>query len=55
LAGGRFHRRRVAEFGDDAMRGNFAVRVAGGGDLELGAHHQRVRELALAAHHGLAG
>ena len=39
-------RLRVLEFGDDAMRRHLAVRVAGRGDLQLGAHHQRMRELA---------
>ena len=30
----------VLELGDHAVRGHLAVAVAGGGDLQLGAHHQ---------------
>jgi hypothetical protein len=43
----------VLELGDHAVRRHLAFGVAGGGDLELGAHHQRVLELALHAHRRL--
>nr|GEU28369.1 hypothetical protein [Tanacetum cinerariifolium] len=43
---------RVPDLGGDVMRRHLAVRVAGGGNFQLGAHDQRVRELARRAHGG---
>src|SRR5438105_7798656 len=52
LVGRLGDRLAVAELGDDAVRRRLAVGMAGGGDLELGAQHQRVGELACGAHAG---
>ena len=43
----------ILELGDHAVRGHFGCAVAGRGDLELGAQHQRMLELAFDAHRGL--
>ena len=40
----------VAELGDDVVRRRLGVAVARGGDRQLGAHDQRMGELALGAH-----
>ncbi len=50
LLRGGAHRVDVVELGDHAMRRHLAVRVRGRGDVELGAHHQRMRELPGSAH-----
>jgi hypothetical protein len=52
-AGRLLQRRGVLELGNHAVRRHFALGVAGGGDLQLGAHDQRVLELALHAHRAL--
>ena len=49
-AGGILQRRGVLELGDDAVRRGLGMGMAGRGDLELGAHDQRVLELAPGAH-----
>ncbi len=57
LAAGALHRAlqqaAVLELGHHAVRRRLRVAVAGRGDRQLGAHHQRMRELALGAHRRL--
>src|SRR4051794_13422472 len=48
------HHRGILDFGGHVMRRYLAVRMAGGGDFELCAYHERMRELARRAH-GRAG
>src|SRR5437899_9902050 len=44
------HRFDIVEFGDNAMRRHLAVRMGGGSDFELCAHHERMSELSRSPH-----
>ena len=50
LLSGSLHGGGVAEFSDHAVGRHFAVGVAGAGNFQLGAQHQRVTELSARSH-----